>query len=140
VQDNVQVSTRAGDDSLYERIGPDAFSDLVAQFYARVANDEVLRPLYPEDDLRGAGERLTGFLIQYWGGPSTYSEERGHPRLRMRHVPFHIGPEARDRWITHMMAAVDGLDLDAADDAELRSYLVTAAMSLQNQVEDAPPS
>jgi len=123
--------------TLYDRIGgADTFHDLVAQFYARVAVDPVLRPLYPEEDLRGAGERLALFLIQYWGGPSTYSEQRGHPRLRIRHVPFHIGPEARDHWIAAMMAAVDGLELDADDDAELRSYLVTAAMSLQNQAEN----
>jgi hemoglobin len=122
--------------ALYERVGADTFYDLVAQFYARVAVDPVLRPLYPDDDFRAAGERLALFLIQYWGGPSTYSDTRGHPRLRMRHVPFHIGPAARDRWIELMMAAVDGLSLEPEDDAELRSYLVTAAMSLQNQAED----
>ena len=123
--------------SLYERVGgEDTFRDLVAQFYARVAVDPILRPLYPDDDFRAAAERLTMFLIQYWGGPSTYSAQRGHPRLRMRHAPFHIGPAARDRWVTLMMAAVDGLDLEPADDAELRTYLVTAALSLQNQLEN----
>jgi len=135
---NAYESRRA---TLFERMGgEDAFFDLVAQFYARVAVDDILRPLYPEDDLKEAGERLALFLIQYWGGPSTYSEQRGHPRLRMRHVPFHIGPAARDRWIAHMMAAVDGLELEEELDAELRSYLVTAALSLQNQDEDPAPA
>ncbi len=81
------------------------------KFYEGVQTDEVLWPMYPAEDLEGAIQRLTGFLEQYWGGPSTYSEERGHPRLRMRHLPFKVNPDARDRWLRHMRAAVDSLEL-----------------------------
>ncbi len=96
--------------TLYERVGGARFFErLVDAFYDGVANDEVLLRLYPEaPDLTGARHRLTLFLIQYWGGPTTYSTERGHPRLRMRHMRFHIGREERDRWLTHMGDAVDG--------------------------------
>ena len=96
----------------YEQVGGhDTFRRLVDAFYRGVADDPVLRPMYPEDDLGPAEERLTLFLEQYWGGPGTYSEQRGHPRLRMRHVPFQVNPEARDRWLAHMREAVDELDL-----------------------------
>ncbi|TMF04881.1 MAG: globin, partial [Chloroflexi bacterium] len=91
--------------------GEPAFLELVGRFYARVATDPVLRAVYPEEDLSGATERLTLFLIQYWGGPSTYSQQRGHPRLRLRHQPFAIGRRERDAWLGHMTAAVDSLDL-----------------------------
>ena len=97
--------------SLYELAGGEpAFRTLVERFYARVAGDPVLRRVYPDEDLSGATERLTLFLIQYWGGPSTYSEQRGHPRLRMRHQPFAIGRAERDAWLEHMTAAVESLD------------------------------
>lgn len=125
-----------GPGSLYDRVGEQALRELVARFYAGVEHDPVLRPLYPEPDLAGAAERLTLFLLQYWGGPRTYSEQRGHPRLRMRHAGFHVGPAARQAWLRHMLAALDSLRLPAADDAELRAYLTGAAFSLQNQLGD----
>ena len=89
-----------------------------------------------EHDLEGAIQRLTGFLEQYWGGPGTYSEERGHPRLRMRHQPFRINPEARDHWLQHMRTAVDDLELAPADDALLWDYLERAAFSMINTFDD----
>src|ERR1700739_4765190 len=98
--------------NLYELAGGGpVFRVLVQRFYARVAADPILRAVYPEEDLSGATERLTLFLVQYWGGPSTYSERRGHPRLRMRHAPFAIGRRERDAWLGHMTAAVDSLGL-----------------------------
>ena len=97
--------------SLYDAVGGMPFFErLVARFYEGVAGDEVLRPMYPEEDLGPAARRLTLFLAQYWGGPTTYQEERGHPRLRMRHAPFSIGRAERDRWLVHMRAAVADLD------------------------------
>jgi hemoglobin len=120
--------------TFYEAVGgEETFRRLVAHFYAGVAEDPVLRPLYPEDDLSGAEERLRLFLIQYWGGPSTYSERRGHPRLRMRHVPFAIGPEQRAAWLARMRAAVDALDLPAELADPLWDYFEMAAASLQNR-------
>ena len=124
-------------DTLYARVGGEAtFGSLVERFYAAVESDPVLRPLYPHDDLGPAAAHLTAFLVQYWGGPRTYSDTRGHPRLRMRHAPFHIGPAAREAWLRHMLAALDSLDLAPADDRELRAYLTSAALSLQNQPAD----
>lgn len=121
---------------LWERIGgTDTFETLVARFYAGVAEDPILRPMYPEADLGGAAERLQLFLEQYWGGPRTYSETRGHPRLRMRHAPFRIGPAERDAWLHHMKDAVDSLDLGAQDREELWSYLEMAAHSMLNSLE-----
>ena len=112
--------------------GEDTFRRLVEAFYAGVADDPVLRPLYPEQDLRPAAERLRMFLIQYWGGPSTYSQQRGHPRLRMRHAPFPIDAAARDAWLQHMRAALDSLELPAEHDRALWDYLRSAAESLRN--------
>jgi hemoglobin len=112
--------------------GEQTFRRLVDAFYAGVADDPVLRPLYPEEDLRPAADRLRMFLIQYWGGPSTYSQERGHPRLRMRHAPFVINAAARDAWLRHMRAALDSLDLPAGYDTALWDYLQAAAESLRN--------
>jgi hemoglobin len=111
------------------------FERLVGTFYDRVAHDEVLAPLYPEHpDLSGARHRLTLFLAQYWGGPNTYTEERGHPRLRMRHLPFHVGPIERDHWLGHMAAAVERTCTDDQADiaAELMGYFVPAAEHLRN--------
>ncbi len=122
--------------SFYHQVGGRAtFEKLVREFYARVASDPVLRPMYPEQDLEGAIARLTGFLEQYWGGPGTYSEQRGHPRLRMRHLPFKVNPDARDRWLLHMRAAVDSLKLSPLDDATLWDYLDRAAHSMVNTFE-----
>lgn len=120
--------------SLYEEMGGRAtFEKLVSHFYALVSVDPVLRPMYPEDDIKGAAERLLMFLEQYWGGPSTYSEQRGHPRLRMRHATFHIGEMERDVWLRHMKSAVDELEMRDDLREELWSYLVMAANSMVNQ-------
>lgn len=112
--------------------GEETFRRLVARFYAGVATDPLLRPLYPEPDLAGAEERLRLFLVQYWGGPRTYSARRGHPRLRMRHAGFAIGPRERDAWLGHMRAALDSLALPPAAAATLWTYLEGAAHSLVN--------
>lgn len=122
--------------SFYEEIGGhETFVKLVDVFYAGVAEDEVLKPMYPEEDLGPAAERLTLFLEQYWGGPSTYSERRGHPRLRMRHMPFHVNPDARDRWLKHMRTAVDALDLAPIHEVALWDYLERAAHAMVNTFE-----
>ena len=120
--------------SLYERVGGMAFFErLVARFYEGVAGDPPLRALYPEEELGPAQHRLTLFLVQYWGGPKTYQEQRGHPRLRMRHVPFAIDAEQRDRWLAHMRAALAEMDLSEADAAELDRYFAFAAESMRNR-------
>lgn len=120
--------------TFYEQVGGEKFfADLVSQFYAVVATDPILRPMYPDNDMKGAAERLQWFLSQYWGGPSTYQENRGHPRLRMRHAQFAITTEARDAWLNAMNRAVDGVEIDAALKGELWSYLEMAANSLVNQ-------
>ena len=122
--------------SFYDEIGGhETFAKLVDIFYEGVAQDEVLGPMYPEEDLGPATERLTMFLEQYWGGPSTYSERRGHPRLRMRHVPFHVNPDARDRWLKHMRTAVDALDLAPIHEVALWDYLERAAHAMVNTFE-----
>ncbi len=119
--------------TFYEAVGGEpTFQRLVAGFYRRVAADPVLRPLYPEEDLSGAEERLRLFLMQYWGGPHTYSERRGHPALRMRHHPFAIGPAERDAWLRHMRAAVEASPAPPADADALLAYFETAATSLLN--------
>ena len=121
-------------DTLYHRAGGTPFFEaLVGSFYAGVATDPVLRPIYPEADLAAAQQRLRLFLIQYWGGPRTYDEERGHPRLRMRHFPFAIGPAERDRWLLHMRAAI--AEVAPPDDvaAELERYFTMAAEAMRNR-------
>ncbi|MFM8999823.1 MAG: globin [Actinomycetota bacterium] len=110
------------------------FERLVGRFYEGVAEDPVLRPLYPETDLAPAARRLTLFLVQYWGGPTTYAEERGHPRLRMRHADFPIDADVRDRWMGHMRAALDALDPAPEVRAPLEDYLAMAADSMRNRV------
>lgn len=124
--------------SFYEKIGGrPTFERLVRAFYDGIRTDAVLLPMYPEQpDLEGAIQRLTGFLEQYWGGPATYSQERGHPRLRARHIPFRVNPDARDRWLSHMRAAVDGLHLSPLDDATLWAYLDRAAHAMVNTFDD----
>ncbi len=120
--------------SLYEAVGgEETFRRLVSRFYQEVAGDPQLRPVYPSKDLGPAEEHLRLFLIQYWGGPGTYSERRGHPRLRMRHARFAIGEAERDAWLRHMRTALDELELAPALDAQLWDYLVMAAHSLVNQ-------
>jgi hemoglobin len=119
---------------LYERAGGMPFFEaLVGRFYESVALDPVLRALYPEPDLATAERRLTLFLAQYWGGPRTYDAERGHPRLRMRHAPFAIDADARDRWLGHMRAALAELHPPADVAAELDRYLATAAEAMRNR-------
>ncbi len=123
--------------TFYEQVGGrPTFEKLVRGFYAGVATDPVLRPMYPEEDLEGAIQRLTGFLEQYWGGPGTYSEQRGHPRLRMRHNPFKVNPDARDRWLRHMSAAIDTLELSPLDRETLWDYLERAAHAMVNTFDD----
>ncbi|MPY92344.1 MAG: globin [Acidimicrobiia bacterium] len=120
--------------TLYQLVGGTAwFESLVDRFYAGVAEDEVLRPLYPEQDLTGARRRLTGFLVQYWGGPDDYSQARGHPRLRMRHAPFAVGARERDRWVRHMAAAVRAAQLQPDAEAALLDYFDRAATAMVNQ-------
>ncbi len=113
--------------------GAPTFHALVAHFYAGVRVDPILAPLYPQDDWEGAEARLRSFLEQYWGGPTTYSQERGHPRLRMRHAPFAIAEPERDAWLRLMRTAVDSLDLTPDQDATLWGYLEMAARSMQNR-------
>ena len=120
--------------SFYEEIGGEAFfTDLVSQFYAQVAVDPILRPMYPETDLKAAALRLQWFLEQYWGGPSTYQENRGHPRLRMRHAEFQINIAAHDAWLKAMRTAVDGVEIKPELKAQLWSYLEMAAAAMVNQ-------
>ena len=122
--------------AFYDAVGGHAtFHAIVAKFYELVREDEILRPLYPEEDLEGAEERLRMFLEQYWGGPRTYSDQRGHPRLRMRHAPFRIGYLERDAWLRCMHTAVAGIASETLDDAhrqELIAYLEMAAQSMVN--------
>lgn len=119
--------------TFYDEIGGhDTFAHIVRVFYEGVADDPVLRPLYPEADLQPAAERLTGFLVQYWGGPQTYSEQRGHPRLRIRHAPFAVTPDARDRWLSHFRAGLDAAELTPEQDAQFWEYVVRAAQFLVN--------
>jgi hemoglobin len=114
--------------SFYDLIGGEpAFRRLVEVFYEGVATDPLLRPLYPEQDLGPAADRLRMFLEQYWGGPRTYSDQRGHPRLRLRHAPFVIGPAERDAWLKHMRDAVDALDLSPEQERPLWEYFERAA-------------
>ena len=121
-------------DSFYDRVGGRAtFEQLVSHFYALVAIDPILKPMYPDEDFHGAAQRLMMFLEQYWGGPSTYQEQRCHPRLRMRHAQFHIDLAARDAWLRCMKSAVDELSIEEADRVILWSYLELAANSLVNQ-------
>lgn len=123
------------DASLYDRVGGHAtFVALVAEFYRGVASDPPLRALYPEADLEPAADRLRMFLEQYWGGPHTYSETRGHPRLRIRHAPFAVSPDMRDRWLRHMNAALDSLGLPEPELAEFRDYVTRAAAFMINSV------
>jgi hemoglobin len=120
--------------SFYEEMGGEAFfTDLVSQFYAQVALDPILRPMYPEGDLKAAALRLQWFLEQYWGGPTTYQENRGHPRLRMRHAEFHINLAAHDAWLKAMRTAVDGVEMKPELKAQLWTYLEMAAAAMVNQ-------
>ena len=129
----------------FDRMGGAEFFDaLVHHFYEGLAGDPVLRPMYPEGDLQPAERRLRLFLTQYWGGPTTYSDERGHPRLRMRHNPYVIDDDARDRWLDHMRAALDltmaEQELDPSWEQELWRYLVGAAIAMVNAAPSDSPA
>jgi len=133
----VSTSAPGAPDSFYAAVGgADAFRRLVAAFYRGVAADPELRPMYPEEDLGPAEDRLRMFLEQYWGGPGTYSEQRGHPRLRMRHAPFVVTPAMRDRWLVHMRSALGELGLPPGPHATLWDYLERAAHSMVNAPAD----
>ncbi len=120
----------------YEEFGGEPFfADLVSQFYAQVATNEILRPMYPESDMKGAARRLQLFLEQYWGGPTTYQLERGHPRLRMRHAGFHINPAAKEAWLDCMKSAVDGMEMKPELREKLWRYLEGAALHMVNALD-----
>ena len=122
--------------TFYEEVGGEAFfNDFVSQFYARVATNPILRPLYPEKDMQGAALRLKMFLEQYWGGPTTYSELRGHPRLRMRHAGFHIDLAARDAWLSCALGALEGMEMSEIHRTQLQQYLEMAAHGMVNSPE-----
>ena len=123
--------------SLYERVGGAPFFEhLVGAFYEGVGTDAVLAPLYPESpDFTGARHRLTLFLVQYWGGPTTYSDTRGHPRLRMRHAPFAVTPQAKDHWLMHFRAALDSVELTPEQDEQFWDYVTHAAQFMVNSFE-----
>ncbi len=121
------------DTRIYSLIGEEGFQRLVAGFYRRVASDDILRPMYPEEDLHGAEERLREFLIQRFGGPFRYSEKRGHPRLRMRHAPFHIDQRGRDRWIELMEASLAEANLAADAIPPLRKFFHESATFMINR-------
>lgn len=126
-------------ETFYDRVGGhETFVRLVRRFYEGVAQDPPLKALYPEEDLGPAEVRLRMFLEQYFGGPTTYSEQRGHPRLRMRHVPYKVTPDQRDRWLRHMLAAVDTISdrMSPEDEQFMRTYMLNAAHSLVNALED----
>ena len=127
------MTTLPPQQTFYDAIGGETvFRGIVARFFAQVPTDEVLRTVYPQDDLDGAEERLALFLMQYWGGPTTYSDERGHPRLRMRHAPFRIGPAERDAWLGAMRVAIDAAGLAAPHREQLWEYLQSTANHMIN--------
>ncbi len=133
----MEITPKVPDNPFYDQIGGhETFVKLVERFYEGVATDPVLKPMYPADDWDGAVRRLTMFLEQYWGGPGTYSAERGHPRLRMRHNPFKVNPDARDRWLAHMKVAVDALELAPLDREVLWDYLERAAHAMVNTFDE----
>jgi hemoglobin len=120
------------DTHVHALVGDDGFARLVAAFYRRVAADDVLGPMYPKDDLAGAEVRLRGFLVQRFGGPDLYSQQRGHPRLRMRHAPFAIDRAGRDRWVELMEQSLAEVQLPPAADAALRRFFHDAATFMIN--------
>lgn len=123
-------------DTVWEQVGgTETFDRIVRAFYRGVREDPLLAPMYPDSDWEGAIWRLRTFLEQYWGGPTTYSEQRGHPRLRMRHAAFPVTPAAKDRWLHHMNAALDEAQLPPMHDAAIRDYIERAALALVNRFE-----
>jgi hemoglobin len=127
------VTTIPPEQTFYDAIGgASTFRAIVARFFAQIPVDEVLRTVYPQDDLDGAEERLALFLMQYWGGPTTYSDARGHPRLRMRHAPFRIGVAERDAWLRAMRAAIDEAGLEEPHREQLWEYMQSTANHMVN--------
>lgn len=122
--------------TFYDEIGGETIAGIVARFYEGVAADELLRSMYPEDDLGPAQERFTLFLQQYWGGPTTYSDRRGHPRLRMRHAPFKVTPTAAQHWLTAFRSALDDAGLTPEQDAQFWGYITHAAQFMVNTLEE----
>jgi len=130
------VSNDGAGDTFYDQIGGMAtITAIVERFYAGVATDTLLRPMYPEDDLGPAAQRFALFLAQYWGGPTTYSENRGHPRLRMRHAPFPVNPTAAQHWLKHFRAALDEVGLTPEQDEQFWDYVTHAAQFMVNTPE-----
>jgi hemoglobin len=127
----------SSEQTFYDAIGGyPTIAKIVNRFYEGVATDELLRPMYPEEDLGPAAERFTLFLCQYWGGPTTYSDNRGHPRLRMRHAPFAVSPAAKDRWLVHFRAGLDEAGLTAEQDAQFWDYVTHAAQFMVNTFDE----
>ncbi len=122
--------------TFYDEIGGEGtIRQIVHTFYEGVADDEILRPLYPEEDLRPAEDRFSLFLMQYWGGPTTYSETRGHPRLRMRHAPFAVTPKSAERWLIHFRTGLDKANLTPEQDERFWAYVTHAAQFMVNTAE-----
>jgi hemoglobin len=123
--------------TFYDEIGgEETITRIVAAFYRGVAGDPYLRALYPEEDLGPAEERFRLFLIQYWGGPTTYSERRGHPRLRMRHAPYAVTPKAKEHWLRHFRAGLDEVALPPDQDAQFWDYITHAAQFMVNSFDE----
>jgi hemoglobin len=127
------VDPNLTEDQIYARIGEQGFERLIRAFFAQVPEDDVLGAMYPKDDLAGAEVRLRDFLVGRFGGPSRYIEQRGHPRLRMRHMPFHIDRGARDRWVTLMDRALEHASLPADVTAALRAFFHDTATFMINR-------
>jgi hemoglobin len=126
--------------TFYDEIGGmPTIAKIVDRFYEGVATDEILRPMYPEEDLAPARERFTLFLAQYWGGPTTYSDRRGHPRLRMRHAPFAVTPAAADRWLLHFRAGLEEANLTPEQEQTFWDYVTHAARFMVNTFDEQPP-
>jgi hemoglobin len=134
-QDEHPTHERCVSDTIWAQVGgEETFERLVRSFYSRIQQDPVLAPMYPADDWEGAILRLRGFLEQYWGGPTTYSDTRGHPRLRMRHAAYKIDHDARERWLSCMLSALDELELPPMQDVAMRDYFERAALMMVNHV------
>ncbi len=131
------MSSAPDGQSFYDAIGGyPTIAKIVEHFYEGVAADEALRPMYPEEDLGPAAERLTLFMAQYWGGPTTYSDRRGHPRLRMRHAPFAVTPAMAQRWLVHFRAGLDAANLTPEQDAQFWDYVTHAAQFMVNTLDE----
>lgn len=136
--DELKMTDNQLDNAVYVQLGEAGFERLVAAFYQRVSIDPILRPLYPEQDLSGAERRLRLFLIQYFGGPTTYAAERGHPRLRMRHAPFVIGQAERDAWVAAMLGALEDAQISEPAYSAMQSYFENAATFMINVIGSRP--